>query len=191
MRKLILFLIVCLPLISWADDICVDPATNPLSELEKVAGAVTADDECPNARPLRGICNHVITPEDDEGERSQIKKLKQAACVLPNDSPEIEGKKIREMWNKYEDRLVCDTIAFSVIGGNIIKATILVQNNNFLELLINWKVNFNRIDPADNRTVLDYIRDELNKNPPKATRQFLEMYYERLKLKGAKHKSEL
>ena len=191
MRKLILFLIVCLPLISWADDICVDPATNPLSELEKVAGAVTADDECPNARPLRGICNHVIEPDNYDGESSHTVKLKQAACVSKGDSPEIEGKKVREMWSKYEDKLVCDTISFSITGGNIIKATVMTENRDFLNTLVRWNVNFNRVDPADNRTVLDYIKDQLDKNPPQATKLFLQHYYNVLKKQGAKHKTEL
>lgn len=153
---------------------------------------ITYDDpDCPKAKPLRGICNHVIDPEDHDGEQIHIKKLKDAACVRPGDSPEVEGIKIRAMWDKYEDKLVCDSIAFSVIGGNIIKATLLVKNKDFMETLMDWKVNLNRVDPADQRTVMDYIRDELNKNPPPYNKQFLEGFYRRLKNKGAKHRTEL
>lgn len=150
------------------------------------------DPDCPKARPLRGICNHVIDPKDDNGEQSHLKKLKDAACVRPSDSPEVEGIKIRAMWNMYEDKLICDSIAFSVIGGNIIKATLHVLNAKFMDKLIyDWKVNLNRIDSADGRTVMDYLKDELDKNPPTYTKKFYEGYYRVLKNKGAKHRAEL
>lgn len=191
MRKLILLLTITLPIISWAEDICVDEKAGALSEITKVAEAVTAeaDENCPNARPLRGICNHVIKPELLENELSYITKFKQAGCVKPEDSEEVANRKIREAWSKYEDKLVCDTMAFEIRGGSILKAASISANKNFYNTVLKWKVNLNRIDPADGRTVLDYIRDEMNKNPPNV--EFYRAYYSVLKEHGAKHRSEL
>lgn len=191
MRKLILLLTITLPIISWAEDICVDEKAGALSEITKVAEAVTAeaDEDCPNARPLRGICSHVISPELYDKEYSYVTKFKKAACVKPEDSEETINRKIRETWTKYEDKLTCDTIAFAVRGGNILKAAMVNSNKNFYHTVIKWGVNLNRVDPEDGRTVLDYIRDEIKKNPPNI--EFYRAYYNVLKEHGAKHRSEL
>lgn len=191
MRKLILLLTITLPIISWAEDICVDEKAGALSEITKVAEAVTAeaDEECPNARPLRGICDHVITPDFYDNEYSYVTKFKKAACVNPEDSEEISNKKIREAWLKYEDRLICNSMSFAIQGGSILKAAMISSNKDFYHTVIKWKVNLNRIDPADGKTVLDYIRDEIKKNPPNI--EFYKAYYNVLKDHGAKHRSEL
>lgn len=191
MRKLILLLTITLPIISWAEDICVDEKAGALSEITKVAEAVTAeaDDECPNARPLRGICEHVITPDLVDNELSYVTRFKKAGCVKPDDSEEVANRKIREAWSKFEDRLVCDTIAFSLVGGNILKAATVSRNEVFYKTVIKWGVNLNRVDPVDGKTVLDFIQDKIKTNPPNL--DFYQSYYKLLKHYGAKHRSEL
>lgn|SRR5690606_20553081 len=191
MRKLILLFTLSLPLVSGAEDICVDEKAGALSDITKVAEAVTAeaDGNCPDPRPLRGICEHVITPDLVDNELSYITRFKKAGCVKPEDSEEVANRKIREAWSKYEDRLVCDSIAFEIRGGSILKAASISANKNFYNTVLKWKVNLNRIDPADGRTVLDYIRDEMKKNPPNI--EFYRAYYSVLKEHGAKHRSEL
>lgn len=191
MRKLILLFTLSLPLVSGAEDICVDEKAGALSDITKVAEAVTAesDGNCPDPRPLRGICEHVITPDLVDNELSYITRFKKAGCVKPEDSEEVANRKIREVWSKYEDRLVCDSIAFEIRGGSILKAASISANKNFYNTVLKWKVNLNRIDPADGRTVLDYIRDEMKKNPPNI--EFYRAYYSVLKEHGAKHRSEL
>lgn len=139
---------------------------------------------------LRGLCDHVISPDYYEGKVfSYVYKLKKAAGVTAEDSEELIAEKIRKMWAKYEDCMVCDTPAFSVVGGNILKAATISSNRAFFDYVLDWKVNLNRIDPADNRTVLDYIRDEINKKPHKI--QFYKTYYGILRENGAKHAAEI
>ena len=46
---------------------------------ETVAVTAEADEECPNARPLRGICEHVITPDLVRGELSYVTRFKKQA----------------------------------------------------------------------------------------------------------------
>ncbi|MGV4413337.1 MULTISPECIES: hypothetical protein [unclassified Chryseobacterium] len=142
-----------------------------------------------NARALRGICEHVITPDLVDGELSYVTRFKKAAGVTPEDSEEEMYRKIREVWNEYEDCLICDTIAFSLIGGNILKAATVRRNKDFYNTVIKWGVNLNRIDPVDGRTVLDYFRDEMAKNPPNI--EFYRAYYNVLKEHGAKHAAEI
>ncbi|MGA9211119.1 hypothetical protein [Kaistella sp.] len=141
------------------------------------------------AKGLRGICEHVITPDFVNDELSYITRFKKAAGVLPEDSEEEVNRKIRQVWSEYEDCLTCDTIAFSLRGGSILKAAHVSGNATFYRTVIKWGVNLNRIDPVDGKTVLDFFRDELNKNPPGI--EFYRVYYNVLKEHGAKHASEI
>lgn len=138
---------------------------------------------------LRGICEHVITPDLVDGELSYITRFKNAAGITPEDSEEEMYRKIREVWTLYEDRLVCDTIAFSLVGGNILKAATVSRNEGFYNAVIKWGVNLNRIDPVDGKTVLDFFRDKIATHPPNI--DFYEAYYLMLKHYGAKHASDI
>lgn len=94
------------------------------------------------------------------------------------------------MWNKYEDKLKCNSAFFPVTGGNIIKATIFKGNKDFMKLLIEWKVNLNRVD-IDGRTALDYIDDQLKRETRPAITSNLKYFQRHLIHYGAKRKSEL
>ncbi|MGV4413336.1 MULTISPECIES: hypothetical protein [unclassified Chryseobacterium] len=142
-----------------------------------------------NARALRGICQHVITPHLVDGELSYVTRFKKAAGVTPEDSEEEMYRKIRKVWNEYEDCLTCDTIAFSLIGGSILKAATVSLNKDFYNTVIKWGVNLNRIDPVDGKTVLDFIQDKIATNPPNI--DFYEAYYLVLKQYGAKHAADI
>ncbi|MGV4413338.1 MULTISPECIES: hypothetical protein [unclassified Chryseobacterium] len=147
--------------------------------------------DCPPDKPraLRGICNHVIKPELFDNELSYVTHFKKAAGVTPEDSEEEMYRKIREVWNKYEDCLICDTMAFEIRGGSILKAASISANKIFYNTILKWGVNLNRIDTVDGRTVLDYFRDEMAKNPPNI--EFYRAYYNVLKEHGAKHAAEI
>ncbi|MGV4413339.1 MULTISPECIES: hypothetical protein [unclassified Chryseobacterium] len=140
-------------------------------------------------RALRGICSHVISPELYDGEYSYVTKFKKAAGVTPEDSEEEMYRKIREVWDKYEDCLICDTIAFSLRGGSILKAATVSLNKNFYNTVIKWGVNLNRIDTVDGKTVLDFIQDKIAINPPNI--EFYRAYYNVLKEHGAKHAADI
>ena len=142
-----------------------------------------------SAKALRGICEHVITPDLVDDELSYITRFKKAAGVTSKDSEEEMHRKIREVWNKYEDCLICDAIAFSVRGGNILKPATVSRNKEFYNTILKWGVNLNRIDPVDGRTVLDYFRDKMSKNPPNV--EFYRAYYSVLKEYGAKHAADI
>ncbi|WP_333887016.1 hypothetical protein [Sphingobacterium siyangense] len=140
-------------------------------------------------RALRGICDHIITPDFFDGEYSYVTKFKKAAGVTPEDSEEEMYRKIRKVWDEYEDCLTCDTIAFSLVDGNILKAATVSRNESFYNTVIKWGVNLNRIDPVDDKTVLDFIQDKIVTNPPNI--DFYEAYYKLLKYQGAKHAADI
>ena len=162
-----------------------------LKPIKKAAETWKYDDpDCPKEKPIHNICNAVLDPEDENGERSYIAGIKKAACVRPTDSKEVEGEKIRIMWNKYEDKLVCDSLFFPVTGGNIIKATIYKGNKDFMKLIFEWKVNLNRVD-VDGRTALDYVDDQIKRETTPAAISMLKYFKRHLEHYGAKRKSEL
>lgn len=142
-----------------------------------------------NARALRGMCDHVITPDFLDGQYSYVTKFKQAAGVTEEDSEEEVYRKIRKVWDEYEDCLTCHTIAFALQGGNILKAATVSLNETFYKAVIKWGVNLNRIDPVDGKTVLDFLQDKLAKNPPNI--EFYRAYYQIFKEHGAKHAAEI
>lgn len=142
-----------------------------------------------NARALRGMCQHVFEPYFLDGQYSYVTKFKQAAGVTDEDSEEEMYRKIRKVWDEYEDCLVCDIMFFSLVGGNILKAGAAAVNKNFYNAVIKWGVNLNRIDPVDGKTVLDFLQDEIAKNQP--NKAFCRAYYQIFKENGAKHAAEI
>ena len=112
--------------------------------------------------------------------------------MTPEDSEEEAGRKIRAMWTKYEDKLICNNTRFDVLDGNMLKFAASARFEDFLfDTAMIWQVNLNRVDPSDGRTVLDYVQKEIDKNRGSALEGKLKTYYDMLRTSGAKHRSEL
>ncbi|MBF6610491.1 MAG: hypothetical protein ITF99_05010 [Chryseobacterium sp.] len=164
------------------------------------AFAQTAEPEtspCPNPKKLRGLCGFVgdRTPDDDsQGNFKYIyqRKIYEAACVDPTkDSEEEIRSKIANVWNANEATLICSNTQFDTTKGSLIKYAISMQFDMFIYDVVDWKVNFNKIDETDGKTVLDYLDDKIKQNKGNAVEKGLREYYLLLKKAGAKHKSEL
>lgn len=117
----------------------------------------------------------------------------ESACAdIENMSDKEINKKIREWWDLYKDKLVCDSMQFNVTNGSILKYAVNGGVTAFIDDAIYSKIDLNFVDKADNRTVLDYTRDELKKHgEDSAIGKTLQEYYTKLKNAGAKHRSEL
>lgn len=153
---------------------------------------------CPSKAKLTGLCNTVSLRTKDTAKDSSFvytyqKKVFEAACADPDkDSEEEVSKKIREMWTAYQDDLVCDSSAFDVSRGSILKYAVAMKFNDFLEdAAMVWKINLNKVDANDGRTVLDYVQKEIERNKGNVNESTLKQYYDILRKAGAKHKSEL
>lgn len=121
-------------------------------------------------------------------------RLFEAARIdTANDSKEVIGKKIAAMWAVCDqlDLLLCSSTQFDVTKGNLLKWAVSYQFDDFIVDLFKWKVQLNKIDESDNRTLLDYIQYHVTKNKDNAMGPVYQDYYDRFRAAGARHKWEL
>ncbi len=118
---------------------------------------------CPNNEGIQTICGHIngMTSGEDEDKYHYQTLIKNAACVSSTDSASQIQSKIAAYWDKYGKYETCNNPNFNQPNGSIVKFAIAKQFDNFIiDVSHRWKLNLNRIDPADGRTVLDYAYDE-------------------------------
>lgn len=163
----------------------------------EVAAAAQEETVCPNPKKLRGLCMFVDSKEQDPNPQGRFvfkyqRKLLEAACVdVKKDSEEEIGKKISKVMQENEKTLICNNLKFDVANGNIIKFAVNLKFDEFLIDMAQWKVNMNKVDETDGRTVLDYVQVQLERNKGLPQEPVLKRYYDMLKKAGAKHKNEL
>jgi len=157
---------------------------------------VSATETCPDPLKLKNICmmvgNRMPAPKP-HGEivyRYQL-ALREAACVAENEVPSKVSEKVRLAWQASENLLVCNSVQFDVMAGNLLKFAVSKKNDDFIDDVIGWGVNLNRIDPSDQRTVLDYIKFHIDRNKGNELEGKFEIYYNQFRKAGAKHSSEL
>ena len=164
------------------------------------AFAQTAEPEtspCPNPKKLRGLCNYVgdLTKDSEPQGRyeySYQRRILEAACVdINKDSEEEISRKIAKVWKENEDTLICNNTQFDVGNGSIIKYGVISGFDHFVFDMAQWKVNLNKVDESDGRTVLDYVKYHLERAKGTTSERKLKLYYSSLKRAGAKHRSEL
>jgi hypothetical protein len=156
---------------------------------------------CPDLEKIGNICLNLTNFTKDPAPRGEYsymyqRKIYDAACVdLQKDSEALMKRKIQEMWRIDErqprPRMTCNNLQFDVINGNILKFAVRKRFQEFLEDAVWWGVHLNRVDASDQRTVLDYVKDELDRTSHPSTRSTLQAYYQILREGGAKHRSEL
>lgn len=163
-----------------------------------VMGAVSKIKGCPNIAKLDGLCSSINSQTKDSSNGEPYKyyyqrKILEAACVdASKDSPEEISQKVQAMWKAFNEKLTCNTPSFNVPNGSVLKYAVNMNSYDFLDDAIKrWKVDLNKIDTADNRTLLDYITfmQEKYKDTPNAV--MLDTYYKKLVKAGAKHKADL
>lgn len=130
---------------------------------------------------------------DSNFDYSYQKIMYESACAdVENMSEQEANQKLREWWDLYKDKLLCDTVQFNVPNGSVFKFAIRGNLSSFIDDAIYAKFDLNFVDKADDRTVLDYTRDEIKKHSETSPiKKVLEGYYQKLRNAGAKHKSEL
>ena len=150
-----------------------------------------------NPMKLKNICLTIDSRTKDPNPIGNYiylyqRKIVDAAGVdINKDSPEVISEKINRMWTLFEPLLVCDNLQFDVSSGSIIKYAVSTLFDEFVYDLVAWKVPLNKIDHSDNKTALDYVKAQIERNKGNAIEQKLKNYYKLLRDAGAKHKSEL
>ena len=195
LTTLIIVLLFALPTL---DAHCQAANANTIKPINKIVTPATEGPTvCPNPKKLRGMCMLLSSQEKDAIPQGRFnykyqRKFLEAACVDVNkDSEEVIAQKISKVWKENEDTLICNNTKFDVNNGNIIKFAANIKFDNFITDMALWKVNLNKVDKTDGRTVLDYIKDQIERNKGLATEPVLQGYYNQLKKAGAKHRVEL
>ena len=177
---------------------CQAANTSPLKPINKVVTpAPELPSVCPNPKKLRGLCMFVDSKEKDPNPQGRFvwkyqRKLLEAACADPaKDSEEVIGRKISKMWKDNEAILICNNTKFDVANGSILKFAVNLKFDEFLIDATHWKVNLNKVDEMDGRTLQDYVRAQIERNKGLPAEPTLKQYYIMLRKAGAKHKSEL
>lgn len=148
------------------------------------------------------LCNEIYDKKasGDETELSfkYQEVLWKISCAKDGvDDLETARNKIQCMWNKYRTKIGCNFPGLSVPKGNITKASLEIHFSEFLyDAVKHYKLDMNFKDPVDNRTILDFIRDEIafvKKSPVDMTMKIneYERLYKLLKDNGAKHGKDL
>ncbi len=167
------------------------------SEIKYFTSIVNNEDSCPNKDKIEDICDSIFDHTEDNDPDSPYAYLYQqiieeASCVKKGDSKAEKIKKINEMWNRLEDELICNSTRFNVKNGNILKLAVARRFDSVIyDVAQVWKINLNRVDPSDKRTVLDYVRDKIEIYKNTGNEKVLEDYYKILRAGDAKHASEL
>ncbi len=164
----------------------------------KISGTSTKKEDCPNKEKLIDICDS-ISLRVVEKEKKDLyyyeyeRKILEASCVDQlKDSEDVISNKVKLLWEKHEDLLVCTNANFDVTRGNVLKLAVYRRLDSLLEdAVLVWKINLNRIDPSDNLTVLDYVQKQINGYKGTENEKGLREYYKLLRDGGAKHVSEL
>ena len=120
---------------------------------------------CAKADRIPMICGAVEEAEiNEEGEYrfEYLMDVRTAACVDEYDSEEIENAKIQNMFRELDDQLVCSSNHLSIKPGGLLKLAVSAYFNDFItNAVTKWKMDVNNIDAADDKTVLDFIEDQI------------------------------
>ena len=79
---------------------------------------------------------------------------------------------------------MCYSTQFDVRDGNILKYAVSNRFDDFIDEVIEWGVNLNRVDEHDNRTILDYIEFHVRRNKGNSLEERFQMYYDQFKDPG-------
>lgn len=186
-------LLVSIP--AFADD-CQDIPVSPevVGQLEGVSKRLNM--ECPNQVNVSELCTAVgdqlaetLNPANKYVYQTKIYK---AACVEPTDTPEVMRMKVQNFWNKYHSGLNCSQLGFSVRNGHILKLAVEKNSRDFInDAIRKWKISLNHVDPADQKTVLDYISSELDRAKGTSMEPVIQRYFTLFRSNGAKYQREL
>jgi hypothetical protein len=168
---------------------------NVVKDLQQVSSRMNV--ECPHQVDIKQLCDAVSdqipeTNESSENKFSYQTKIYQASCVTSSDGPEIIKAKVQNFWNRFHGELNCSQLGFSIRNGHILKLAVERNSKDFVnDVVRKWKVSLNHVDPADQKTVLDYIETELAKSKGTTLEPILQRYFTLFRNNGAKFKREL
>lgn len=145
---------------------------------------------------LRGICAFVYSraraPAESGYHFRYEQMMAEAAGVTSNDDEEVRRTRMRYLWLDNQDAFRCTADNFNVTYGNALKYSARSKSFDLLNSAIEeWQLEFNFIDPADRRTLLDYLANQAEANAGNSQQNALVDSYDAVRSLGAKHCFEL
>ena len=123
--------------------------------------------------------------------------LWEMSCAVPGiDTEEQAIKKIQAMWMKCRVKFRCyKYIGVSVSDGNVAKFAMDLDFSTFLVTAVKrYKLDMNFIDPADGKTIMDFLDIQYKSNSKAGSTDKAEEYlrlYKLLEKHGSKHAKDL
>lgn len=124
--------------------------------------------------------------------------LMQMACVDKRlDGPLLVKAKVQRLWSDYYKEFWCAAAGFRVDQGNILKFSVYSNFQVFVDGVVrHFNLDINIKDPADGKTLLDYLTDEINAyrkllNSQDKFKELQELYKHYRDNLGAKHAAEI
>lgn len=123
----------------------------------------------------------------------QLKILDAARVNIESDSETELAKKVSGMWKVCDelDLMLVENTKFDVPNGSLIKFAVCLKFDEFITDVVDWKVDLNKVDAADGRTVMDYLLEHIKRSEGLPYQKSLEKYYEKLRKAGGKHRIDL
>jgi hypothetical protein len=147
---------------------------------------------------LDGLCNDVndkTLTKDNPEEYTYVyeRKFYAAAGVnFTSDSLTSATAKLQALWDGNPALFFCSSTNFSVPAGDLLKYAIETRSFGLVEnAMTAWHLDLNRVDPADCRTLLDFVQTKLAQNRGTHLEPILTGYATRLRQFGAKYSSEI
>ncbi|MGJ1284869.1 hypothetical protein ACR79P_14655 [Sphingobacterium spiritivorum] len=143
------------------------------------------------------FCGDMITKDPYVGEDKLYdfkyqKVMYESACIDIENMSEVEiGERLRKWWDLNKDRLICDSQAFGVTNGSVLKVAVRNNVRSFVDEAIYYKLDLNHIDNSDGETVLDYASERLKTVKGTPLEKEVSNYYKILREAGARHSREL
>ncbi len=156
---------------------------------------IVETEDCPKPRDdmFEQMCELIGTK--DVSYKEHLMKM---SCVdKKKDSQITINSKIKHTWETYRKDFYCTEDGFSVKEGNILKYSIFHGFPAFVNGVVkNFQLDINFKDPADQKTLLDYIQDEIVMFKklgflPSKVKELEELYTHFRKNLNAKHSNEL
>jgi hypothetical protein len=193
-KRAIAFLSCCfLSFSSFAKENCISGEFEAnLNELVEVTSKV---EDCPKPSDdmFEKMCD--LVARKDVSYKDHLMKM--SCADKKKDSQVSVNTKIKQTWDTYRKDFYCSEDGFAVKEGNILKYSVYHGFPTFVNGIVkHYDLDINFKDPADGKTVLDYIQSEIVMfkklgSLPSKVKELEELYQDfRINLK-AKHASEI
>ena len=184
---------------AYAEPLTARAANPATAEVSLASRAPALGDSCPRATvdDVKILCSMICSKRRDAKKGTETypfdyqSYLFKIACTSRDDPEEVMNQKIQAFWKKHQSMLQCEAFGFNLGRGDLIKYGVSNYFDEFVGDVTLWGVDLNKIDPADGKTVLDYVKEEMEKKKGTALEYTLKYYYAILKESGAKHRKDL